>query len=136
MYIVAQNIYILGKGQNVKNQNIKSLKVDKKFENNHNIKSLFLNWSEHQKWSGWSERQKSECQKEQQCSDLFDAIGKIRTSKMFLGRKWTNTFDFLILPMASEKIRTLKIKQINYLWHITYVYQGLWRVRLGSIRLG
>ena len=42
----------------------------------------------------------------------------------------------MILPMASEKIRTSKIKNINYLWHIAYVYQGLWGVRLGSIRLG
>ncbi len=47
-----------------------------------------------------------------------------------------NTFDVLILPMASEKIRTLKIKKINYLWRITYVYQGQWGVRLGSIMLG
>jgi hypothetical protein len=36
------------------------------------------------------------------------------------------TFDVLILPMASEKIRTSKIKKKNYLWRITYVYQGLW----------
>jgi hypothetical protein len=39
------------------------------------------------------------------------------------------TFDVLILPMALKKITTLKIKNIfisNYLWHITYGYQGLW----------
>jgi hypothetical protein len=41
----------------------------------------------------------------------------------------------MILPMASEKIRTSKIEKSNYLWHIAYVYQGLWGVRLGSIRL-
>ena len=56
------------------------------------------------------------------------------------------TFDVLILPMASKKITTLKIKNIflsNYLWHITYGYQGLWggqvrvnQVRLDQIRLG
>jgi hypothetical protein len=49
------------------------------------------------------------------------------------------TFDVLILPMASKKITTSKIKNIflsNYLWHIAYGYQGLWGVRLGSIRLG
>jgi hypothetical protein len=46
------------------------------------------------------------------------------------------TFDVLILPMASKKIRTWKIENINYLWHSTYVYEGLWGVRLGSIRLG
>ena len=33
-------------------------------------------------------------------------------------------------------IRTSKIKNINYLWRITYGYQGLWGFRLGSIRLG
>jgi len=36
------------------------------------------------------------------------------------------TFDVLILPMASKKITTTKIKNINYLWHITFGYQGLW----------
>ncbi len=41
------------------------------------------------------------------------------------------TFDVLILLMASKKIRTLK-----NLWRITYGYQGLWGVRLGSVRLG
>jgi hypothetical protein len=46
------------------------------------------------------------------------------------------TFDVLILPMASKKITTSKIKNSNYLWHITYGCQGLWGVRLGSIRLG
>ncbi len=46
------------------------------------------------------------------------------------------TFDVLFLPMASKKIRTSKIKNINYLWRITYGYQGLWGVGLGSIRLG
>jgi hypothetical protein len=39
------------------------------------------------------------------------------------------TFDVVILPMASKKITASKIKNIflsNYLWHITYGYQGLW----------
>ena len=30
-----------GKGQNVKNQNVKSLKIDQKFEKDQNVKSLF-----------------------------------------------------------------------------------------------
>jgi hypothetical protein len=71
-----------------------------------------------------------------QCSDLFDAIGNIRMSEVLAHFLAKNTFDVLILPMASEKIRTSKIKNINYEWRITYVYQGLWGVRLGSIRLG
>jgi hypothetical protein len=67
---------------------------------------------------------------------FFDAIGNIRTSKVLVHFLAKNTFDVLILPMAPEKIRTLKIEKINYLWLITYVYQGLWWVRIGSIRLG
>jgi hypothetical protein len=63
------------------------------------------------------------------------ATGSLRATVLihFLAK---NTFDVLILLMASEKIRTSKIKKINYLWRITYVYQGLWGVSLGSIRLG
>jgi hypothetical protein len=53
--------------------------------------------------------------------------------KSFLAK---NTLDILILPMASEKIRTSKIEKSNYLWCIAYVYLGLWGFRLGSIRLG
>ena len=60
---------------------------------------------------------------------FFDAIGNIRTSKVLVHFLAKNTFYVLILPMASEKIRTYKIEKINYLWRITYVYQGLWGVR-------
>jgi hypothetical protein len=60
---------------------------------------------------------------------FLDAIGNIRTSKVFVHFLAKNTFDVLILPMASEKIRTSKIEKINYLWRIAYVYQGLWGVR-------
>jgi hypothetical protein len=35
----------------------------KKNNKNQNVESLFLNWSERQKWRAWSERQKSEPQK-------------------------------------------------------------------------
>ena len=35
-----------------------------------------------------------------------------------------------------KKDQNVKNKNINYLWRITYGYQGLWGVRLGSIRLG
>ena len=57
---------------------------------------------------------------------FFDAIGNIRTLKVLEHFLVKNTFDVLILPMASEKIRMSKIEKINYLWRITYVYQGLW----------
>ena len=45
-------------------------------------------------------------------------------------------FNVLIFFDAIANIRTLKVEKINYLWRITYVYQGLWGVRLGSIRFG
>ena len=35
-----------------------------------------------------------------------------------------------------KKDHNVKNQNINYLWRITYGYQGLWGVRLGSIRLG
>jgi hypothetical protein len=60
---------------------------------------------------------------------FLDAIGNIRTLKVFVHFLAINTFDDLIIPMASEKIRTSKIEKINYLWRITYVYQSLWGVR-------
>jgi hypothetical protein len=40
---------------------------------------------------------------------ILNAIGKIRTSKTFLGRIWTKTFDVLILPMALRMITTSKV---------------------------
>jgi hypothetical protein len=52
----------------------------------------------------------------------------ITTTTSLLQQK-KKTFDVVILPMASEKITTSKIKNIflsNYLWHITYGYQALW----------
>ena len=57
---------------------------------------------------------------------FLDAIDNIRTLKVLVHFLAKNTFKVLILPMASEKIRTSKIEKINYLWCITYVYQGLW----------
>ena len=56
---------------------------------------------------------------------FFDAIGNIRMSKVLVHFLAKNIFDVLILLMASEKIRTSKIQKINYLWRITYVYQGM-----------
>jgi hypothetical protein len=57
---------------------------------------------------------------------FFDAIGNIRMSKVLVHFLAKNIFNVLILLIASKKIRTSKIEKINYLWHITYVYQGLW----------
>ena len=46
---------------------------------------------------------------------FFDVIRYIRMSKVLVHFLAKNTFDALILPMASEKIRMLKIEKINYL---------------------
>jgi hypothetical protein len=40
---------------------------------------------------------------------FFDAIGNIKTSKVLLRFLAKNSFDVLILPMASKKIRTSKV---------------------------
>jgi hypothetical protein len=34
---------IVGKGQNIENHNVESLKVDQKFEKDQNVESIFLN---------------------------------------------------------------------------------------------
>ncbi len=82
------------KDHNVENQNVENQNVEK------NVKSLKMTFD---------------------VLIFFDAIGNVRTSKVLVHFLAKNTFDVLILPMASEKI--------NYLWRITYVYQGLWGVR-------
>jgi hypothetical protein len=92
-----------------KDQNVKNLNVEK------NVKSLKMTFD---------------------ILIFFDPTGNIRTSKVLVHFLAKNTFHVLVLPMASEKIRTSKIEKINYLWRITYVYQGLWGVRQGSIWLG
>jgi hypothetical protein len=64
-----------------------------------------------------SERQKSEHR-------------KVRTSKV------KNYFQFSDFTYGVKKDQNVENKKINYLRRITYVYQGLWGVSLGSIRLG
>ncbi len=108
-----------GKGQNVKNQNIKSLKVGQKFEKDQNVKSLFLNWSERQKWSGWSERQKSERQKSErqkterqksECQKSECQKSERRKSERQKERgKSKMTFNILIFFDAIGNIRTSKV---------------------------
>ncbi len=49
---------------------------------------------------------------------FFDAIGNIRMSNVHFRAK--DTFDVLILPRGSEKLRTSKIKKINYLLRNTF----------------
>jgi hypothetical protein len=86
------------KDQNVENQNVENQNVEKNIESQKMTFNVLI---------------------------FFDTIGNIRTSKVLVHFLANNTFDVLILPMASEKIRTSKIKKISYLWRITYVYQGL-----------
>jgi len=42
MKVINLRLRDLGKGQNVKNQNVKSLKVDQKFEKGQDIETIFL----------------------------------------------------------------------------------------------
>ena len=69
--------------------------------------------------------------------------GKVRTTKIRTSKtkknieKIQNHQNIENVHLFSIKvIRTSKIENINYLWRITYGYQGLWGVRLGSDRLG
>ena len=55
----------------------------------------------------WSERRKSKRSERQKCPSIF-----------------------------RKSDQNVENKNINYLWRITYGYQGLWGLRLGSIRLG
>ena len=107
-----------GKGRNVENQNVESLKVDQKFEKDQNVESLFLNWSECQKWRAWSERQKSERQKEHPNSKVKNDF-------------WHSDFTYGV--KKDQNVKNWKEKLPR---RITYVYQGLLGVRLGSITLG
>jgi hypothetical protein len=109
-----------GKGHYYKNQNIENQKESQKnFEASEHQKVSFssslIQQSERQKclFSSSLLRQ-SECQKEHQNSEKL-------------------TFDVLILPIASKKIRMSKIENINYLWRITHVYQGLGGLGKGQL---
>ncbi len=117
----------MGKGQYVENKNVESLKVDQKFEKDQNVKSLFFNWSERQKWSGWSECQKSERQKECQKSKMtfdflifFDAIGNIRMSKCFVSFStqkhfWCSDFTYGVRKDQNVKNRKDQLPMAYYL---------------------
>ncbi len=75
-----------------------------------------------------SELQKSQRQKPKRTSKNLEMITtskcvlKLITTTTSLLRQKKKTFNVVILPMASKKITSLKIKNIflsNYLWHIT-----------------
>jgi hypothetical protein len=60
---------------------------------------------------------------------------KIRTLKV--KKKIENLKMNRTSKVSIKRIRTLKDQNDdNYLWRSTYGYQGLWGVRLGSVRLG
>jgi hypothetical protein len=68
---------------------------------------------------------------------------KVRTTKITTSKTKKNSENSVddqnvesVHLFSIKVIRTSKIKNINYLWRITYGYQGLWGFRLGSIRLG
>ena len=112
----AKKNVILGKGQNIENQNFESLKADQKFERDQNVKSLFFKLIRSSKMKR-----------------LIRTL-KIRTSKRTL--KVKNDFRCSDFTYGVKKDQIVKNQKINYLWRITYDYQDLWGVRLGSIRLG
>ena len=64
-----------------------------------------------------SELQKSEHRNSKRTSKINQ---RIRASKV----------SIKVIRMSKDQ------NEDNYLWHITYGYQGLWGVRLGSVRFG
>ena len=92
---------ILGGGRNVEFQNVDRPKISER-------RNGLFSWSEHQNQNVenvfWVD-QNVEIQKDQ----------NVESVHLF----------------SIKVIRTSKIKNINYLWRITYGYQGLWGVRLG-----
>ena len=100
-----------GKGHYYKFHNTKTKKNIKKFASHHYIESHFL---------------------------VHHYYYNQNNKNGFLVDHYYDTFNVLILPMASKKITTSKIKNqlpmAYYLWLPRPV--GPWGVRLGSIRLG
>ncbi len=120
-------------GQNVENQNIEGSEHRRvRTSKGQNIESIFRMIRTSKDQNVKNQNVKKSVESLKMTFDVlifFNAIGNIRTSKILVHFLAKNTFDVLILPMASEKIGTSKIEKINYLWRITYVYQGLWGVR-------
>jgi hypothetical protein len=109
----------LGGGRNVDDQNVDNQNVDRPKIS--------------ERWNGlfsWSERQN------QNVKNVFwvdqnynnqNVENSIKNKKLDFWRS-----DFTYGFKTDQNVENL---YINYLWRITYGYQGLWGVGLGSIRL-
>jgi hypothetical protein len=81
---------------------------------NQNVESIFrmIRMSEDQNVKNQNVKKNIESQKMTfNFLIFFDFIGIIRTLKVLVHFLTKNTFDVLILPMASKKIRTFKLKR-------------------------
>ena len=97
----------------------KTKKISENSVDDQNIEKIYLS------------DQNVESQKDQNVENVFwvDHYYDITTTT----KKDFRRCDF---TYGVKKDQNVENKNINYLWRITYGYQGLWGVRLGSIRLG
>ena len=108
--------------EKVRTTNITTSKTKKISENsvdNQNIEKIYIS------------DQNVESQKDQNVENVFwvDHYYDITTTT----KKDFRRCDF---TYGVKKDQNVENKNINYLWRITYGYQGLWGVRLGAISLG
>jgi hypothetical protein len=111
-----------GKGQNYGNQNVENQKELRKLHRRSERRNGLFSWSERRNQNVenffWVD----------QNSDDQNVENSIKNQKLDFRRS-----DFTYGFKTDQNVENLCI---NYLWHITYGYQGLWGVGLGSIRLG
>ena len=112
----------MGDGQNYKNQNVENQKeLQKPCKPSQRRNGLF----------SWSERRNQNVENVfwvDQNYDNQNVENSIKNQKLDFRRS-----DFTYGFKTDQNVENL---YINYLWRITYGYQGLWGVGLGSIRLG
>ena len=112
----------LGKGQNYENHNVENQKELRKLRRRSERRNGLFSWSERQNQNVenvfWVD----------QNSDDQNIENSIKNKKLDFRRS-----DFTYGFKTDQNVKNLFI---NYLWRITYGYQGLWGVGLGSIRLG
>jgi hypothetical protein len=106
---------VTGKGQNYEFHNVENQKEHRKIWRQSQHRKALLKGSERRK------RKRSEHRKCLLSSSLLRQKSDFQCSDFTYGVK---------------KDHNVENQNINYLWRITYGYQGLWGVRLGSIGLG
>ena len=116
------NIFLLGKGQNYENHNV---------ENQKELRKLCRRSERRNGLFSWSERRNQNVENVFWVDQNYDdqnVENSIKNQKLDFQRS-----DFTYGFKTDQNVENL---YINYLWRITYGYQGLWGVGLGSIRLG